>query len=296
MAPGASTKPHRGVTRADVPGAAPTLAAEVAREQRHPSPARAVGMRATAALGAERVGERTRCTTLRSDPPLALRTTASGGGGEASVNLVGSAAGPLGGDELSLSVTVGAGARLAVSSVAATVVLPGPRGAASQVEVVATVGGGGSLRWLTEPTILVRGCDHRSSTRIQLDPSSRLVWREVVVLGRHGEAPGSMLQRLRVDVGDRPLLRHDLAIGPRWPDSQGPAGVGHRTRAVATALVVGAAGAHQLPRLPVVEGVRAAVLPLATGRGAPPAAMVSAIALQVAPLLELLDRALAGID
>jgi urease accessory protein len=213
-------------------------------------------VRAVATLVADRstATGRTRCTTLRSDPPLTLRAT----GGD-TVHLVGSAAGPVGGDDLHLSLTVGADAGLTVRSVAAAVALPGPSGAPSTLAVHATVASGASLRWRPEPTIAATGCDHRAPVRLDLAADAELLWREVVVLGRHDEPPGSLLQRLRVDVDGRPLLRNDLAVGPRWPGSQGPAGVGD-ARTVATALVVGPTA----ERLPLPEGseVRAAVLPL----------------------------------
>lgn len=259
----------------------------------------AVGMRAAATLVAERVGERTRCPTVHSEPPLALRLTSGIGDEEASVHLVGSAAGPVGGDELSLAISLGAEARVAVRSVAAAAVLPGPsRGgaageaAASHVDVVVDVGAGGRLRWLPEPTILVDGCDHRSSTYITLDATAALVWREVVVLGRHGEPSGSLLQRLRVDIGGHPLLRNDVAVGPRWPTSRGPAGVGAGTRAVATALVVGVSPDDLPAALPSGAGLRAAVLPVATSPESPPAVMLSVVATQAAALVALLDEVL----
>jgi urease accessory protein len=256
-------------------------------------------MRAAATLVAERVGERTRCTTLRSDPPLALRVTPAAVDDETSVHLVGSAAGPVGGDELSLAVAVGAEAWLTVGSVAAATVLPSPRAStgthtvtASHLDVVVGVREGGRLRWSPEPTILVAGCDHRSSTRITLDAGAGLVWRDVVVLGRHGEPSGSMLQRLRVDMSGHPLLRHDLAGGPRWPASQGPAGVGGDCRAVGTVLLAGAP-VQDLPlALPPAPGLRAAVLPLATPSGAPPAVMLGVVAARAATLVGFLDHVL----
>ena len=58
-------------------------------------------MRSDAVVAAERVGDRTRCTTLRSAPPISLRDTPDG------LYLVASGAGPVGGDELSVSVSVG---------------------------------------------------------------------------------------------------------------------------------------------------------------------------------------------
>jgi urease accessory protein len=245
------------------------------------------GVRSRAALVAERAGRaaaggRTRCTTLRSAPPLTLRAA----GGDL-VHLVGSTAGPLGGDDLHLAVTVRADASLTVRSVAASVVLPGPTGAPSILDVAADVGPGATLRWLPEPTVVVRGCDHRSTTVVRLSPDARLVWREVVVLGRHDEPPGSLLQRLRVDLGGRPLIRNDLAVGPRWPASLGPGGLGG-AGAVGTALVVGDDAAH-LSLGAAAPGPRAAVLPLGGPR---PAALVSVVAADALTVVTTLDAVL----
>lgn len=238
-------------------------------------------MHASATLVADRPAgsRRTRYTTLRSAPPLTLRAT-----GDDLVHLVGSAAGPVGGDELCLSVTVGAGSRLTVRSVAASLVMPGPTGAPSSLDVDVDVAAGATLHWLPEPTIVVRGCGHRATTHIRLAAGAELVWREVVVMGRHDEAPGSLLQRLRVDLDGRPLVRNDLAVGPRWPGSLGPAGVGN-ARAVATALVVGPAAATL--RIDPSSEVRAAVLALDG-----PAALVSVVAFHPLAAITTLDAAL----
>jgi urease accessory protein len=190
-------------------------------------------VRASARLRAELVGGRTRCTTLRSAPPLTFRETPEG------LFLVGTAAGPLGGDELELVVDVGPGATLTVRSVAAQLAQPGPRaGAPSSLRVEVTVAAGAELAWLPEPTVAVRGCHHRVTTVIRCAAGARLVWRDEVVLGRHREASGSILQRLRVDRAGRPLLRHDLALGPDWPSSAGPAVLGP-ARAVGSLVTVG---------------------------------------------------------
>lgn len=211
-------------------------------------------MKASAALTAEAVDGRTSLTTLRSEPPLTVRATPEG------VHLVGSAAGPLGGDELRIDVRVGPDADLVVRSAAASVVLPGPRGGSSSLTIVVDVGAGGALTWLPEPTVAARGCDHRVTTLIDLADGAELVWREELVLGRHDEAAGSILQRLRVDRGGRPLLRHDLALGPAWPTADGPAGTAG-ARAVGALLVVGPAAKDLEP--PALDGVRATVAHLA---------------------------------
>ena len=185
---------------------------------------------AAAVVAEVAAGARTRCTTLRSAPPISLRDTPDG------LYLVASGAGPVGGDDLRLEVEVGRGASLVVRSAAAAMVLPGPRGMPSSLRVQARVGG--SLRWEPEPTILVEGCDHRTTTIIDLAEDATLVWREVVVLGRHEEPTGSLLQRLHVDRDGAPLLRTELPIGPRWPGAEGPAGT-DGAHVVTSLLVVG---------------------------------------------------------
>ena len=191
-------------------------------------------LRARAVVEAEATDGMTRLATLRSDPPLTLRP--AGG----ALYLAASAAGPLGGDQVDLDVSVGAGASLEVRSVAATVVLPGPTGLPSSAAVNAVVGDAGVLRFLPEPTVLAAGCDHRATALVMLDAGATLVWREELVLGRHDEPGGSVLQRLRIDRGGRPLLCTEHALGPRWPGSTGPAGTGGH-RAVGTLVVVGPA-------------------------------------------------------
>lgn len=214
----------------------------------------------------------TRLTTLRSAPPLTLRSTPDG------LYLVGSGAGPVGGDELELAVVVGAGAAVTLRSAAASLVLPGPTGAPSAMTVRATVAG--SLSWEPEPTVLVAGCDHRATAELALAPGARARWREEVVLGRHDEATGSLLQRLHIDVGGVPLLRAELAIGPRWPGSAGPA-VLDGAVAVGSLVLV---GGHEPVSPPAVGRVRAAVVPLADD-----AWLVTVIAASHAAVRRVLD-------
>ena len=183
-----------------------------------------------AVVVAELSGDRTRCTTLRSAPPISLRDTPEG------LYLVASGAGPVGGDDLHLDVDVRFGAALVVRSAAASMVLPGPTGSPSSLRVRARVGG--SLRWEPEPTILVAGCDHRTMTTIDLTADATLMWRETVVLGRHGEPTGSLLHRMHVNLDGKPLLRTELPVGPRWPGADGPAGT-DGAQAVTSLLVVG---------------------------------------------------------
>ncbi|MCO5995302.1 urease accessory protein UreD [Actinoallomurus rhizosphaericola] len=215
-------------------------------------------------------GGRTRITRLRSDGPLALRE--SGG----AVYVVGAGAGPLGGDDLELSVEVGPGARLDIRSAAATLVLPGRAGAgASRLAVRAHVAAGGRLVVTPEPLIAAAGCDHHATAEVTLDEGAELVWREEIVLGRHGEPPGRYSGRLDVTAGATPLLRHELRIGE---DATSGAVLGD-ARAAGTLLITGADAEPYAE-----EGL--AVLPLAG-----PGVLVTAMA---ADAVRLRERLTAG--
>lgn len=212
-------------------------------------------MRALARVVAEADGwGGTRLVTLRSEAPLVVRAT---GGG---VYLVGGAAGPLAGDDLSIEIAVGPGARVILRSAAASVALPGRVPGPSRLAVRATVASGGELRWLPEPVVAARGCDHWMDAVLDVAAGGRLEWREELVLGRHGEAPGSVATRLHVDLDGRPLLRHELALGPLHPHSLGPAVAGG-ARAVGSVLLVDPDWCDGPPPAHVV-GSSAAVLAL----------------------------------
>jgi urease accessory protein len=164
-----------------------------------------------------------------SAPPVTFR--AAGG----AVYIVGTAAGPLGEDDISMDVRVAAGGMLRLRSAAATIVYAG-RSSRQVFDV--HVGAGAALDWRPEPLIATAGCHHVQDVRICLDPGASLDWSEEIVLGRHGEEPGAIELRLRVDAGGRPLLRHQLLIGqPGW---DGPAVLGS-ARATGLRLVAGAA-------------------------------------------------------
>jgi urease accessory protein len=192
-------------------------------------------MKALARIVAEADGRGgTRLTELYGEAPLLPRRTGHGGPGPAEVHLVGGAAGPLGGDELFLELHVGAGATLVVRSVAATMALPGP--GTSMTRVSATVDG--RLKWLPEPIIAVRGCDHLAESVVELGSQATLIWREELVCGRHREPSGDLQVRTTVRRSGRTISRQDLAVGPRAPGWAGPAVLGG-ARAAGSLLEVG---------------------------------------------------------
>jgi urease accessory protein len=228
-------------------------------------------MRATARVAAVADGGRTRLVTLRSQTPVLVRRTGPRHRrGEIEVHVVGGAAGPLGGDRLRIELEVGPGARLCVRTVAASLALPGAGGEPSTMEVHATVAAGGSLRWLPEPLIAAKNCDHHATSTVELDETARLVWREELVCGRHSEESGDARVDTTVRRGGRTLLRQTLTVGPRAPGWDGPAVLGG-ARATASLLVVDPAWTDKPPAAEAY-GPATALMPLA---GAPATLLVS---------------------
>ncbi len=62
--------------------------------------------------------------------------------------------------------------------------------------------GAGAARVLPEPVIAARGCGHLGDVRVELGPGARLVLREELLPGRHGEQPAAVVQQLRVPFPD----------------------------------------------------------------------------------------------
>jgi urease accessory protein len=164
-------------------------------------------VRAQAHLAIERDDDgRSVVRTLRSAAPLTLIPVR----GHPTVHLVNSAAGPLGGDELTLTVRVGAHACLTLTGIAATVALPGPHGGVSRTAVHFELADGATATYLPEPTVITRRAHHESVLTADLAPDAHLHTRETLVLGRADEQPGTLTTALHVTRGTRPVLRQTL--------------------------------------------------------------------------------------
>ncbi len=245
---------------------------------------------------------RTRITRLRSDPPLVLRPTNPAGPEPlrrwdlrglvpAWVSLVGGAAGPVGGDDLRLSIEVEPGAALVLRSVAATLALPGPHGQPSRSEVTVRVAEGGVFVWLPGPLIAAQACHHHAITQVKLEPGARLLLREELLLGRHGEQPGAVRQRLRVCLGSCPLHDQELAVGPGAAGWNSSAVTGGH-RALGSLLVVDPDWPDHPAGLPApAMGVDTALLSLSG-----PAVLITALANDGLALRHRLDTGLAEVE
>ncbi|MEU3049722.1 urease accessory protein UreD [Streptomyces sp. NPDC006984] len=241
-----------------------------------------MGIHATARI----VADGSTLPVLAGDGPLALRRTRTAGP-DLRVTVVGAMSAPLGGDRLAIEAEVREATRLTVDAAAATLSLPGRGGEPAHYDTVLTVGERAELHWLPEPVVAARGSVLRMHTRVRLAATARLVLREEQVLGRHRETPGTLVTRLSVYRGDRPLLDGELACGPGAPGGwDGPAVLGGH-RAAGQLLVVDPAFGGQPPG-PRSLGPTAALAPLAG-----PAVLVTAVAEDGRELRAVLDRALA---
>jgi urease accessory protein len=147
---------------------------------------------------------------LRSMTPLTL-VPHRRVGPVALVHLVSSVTAPLGGDSLSLTVEVGPGASLELRGVAATLLLPGSAGAESSSIVRFLVEG--TVSYLPEPTVVTSRARHTAVVEAELDGHAQLRTREVLVLGRTEEKPGTLSSTVRATRCGKPLLHQQLIVG-----------------------------------------------------------------------------------
>jgi urease accessory protein len=170
---------------------------------------------------------------MQCEVPLVVRVGASSDG-VLELLVVNGAAGPLGGDEFDLSLTVHEGAAVRVRSVAASMAQPGPHGDASIARTRLVVGDGARLDWQLEPTVSVRGSVHSAYTRLAVHGSGSARVADAVWLGRHGEAPGRLTLRQRLVVADSVVLDHATTFGAEPFDGPGAHGPWRWVRSVLT--------------------------------------------------------------
>lgn len=237
----------------------------------------------------------TRVVRLRPDWPLMLRTALPSVPGHvfawagqdvapAGVCLAAGAAGPLGGDRLRLEARVGEGSALVLGEISPTLLLPGPHGAVSRLDIRLHVGAGATLTWLPELTIAAHGCRHITDVRVTLEEDARLLLREEVLFGRHGEQPGVYHQRLRVFGSGRPLYDQELAVGRQAPGWAAAAITANR-RVSGTLLLIASSLRCERLDVPVAQGAHARLMPLA-GHGL----LYSALASDTGTLRRQLDE------
>lgn len=140
------------------------------------------GMTGTLTLGFSRKGRSSRLADLAQKAPLRALFPCEDLGVPVAV-VLNTAGGLVGGDCLTLALSVEAGAGALITSQAAEKVYRS-LGPTATIDVAIAVGAGGWLEWLPQETILFDHSRLCRSTRIELAPDGRLIAAEIVVFGR----------------------------------------------------------------------------------------------------------------
>ncbi|MCW2497699.1 urease accessory protein UreD [Jatrophihabitans sp.] len=169
-------------------------------------------------------------------PPLTLRQVRSDDPDVCALCLVGTAAGPLAGDELTLELLVTAGARATLQAAGASLA-QGRGDGAGALHTRVRLGADAHLD--ARPGAVVVGAGGRVdvSVELELGTGSGITWRETVVLGRSDEAAGAATLRWDVTRGGRPVLRQFIDLTD--PELSAWPGLLSGGRVIATALLSG---------------------------------------------------------
>jgi urease accessory protein len=170
-------------------------------------------------------------------PPLTLRRVQSDTATTCALCLVGTAAGPLAGDDLELSLHLLPGAHASLMATGASIAQGRGGQEPARLSMFAQIDTGARLRAEPGPLIVCEGSRVDVHLDLSLAADASVDWREVVVLGRAGDQPGGATLRWDVTVAGRPLLRQYLDLTDRslvtWPGMLGDA------RVLASALITG---------------------------------------------------------
>ncbi|MBE7189528.1 urease accessory protein UreD [Jatrophihabitans endophyticus] len=198
-----------------------------------------------------------RLPVLSSAAPWTLRRVRSDDPTACALRLVGSAAGPLAGDELALHLELGRDARCELRATGASIA-QGRGGAPSTLRTDVALGENAVLTADPGPLIVCDGSRVDVSLHLALAASATVRWDETVVLGRTTDG-GSGTATIRWDVtrAGRPLLRQTVDLADpalrRWRGHLAGA------RVLASALVTGPGVRARTVIGDPVAGVRHAV-------------------------------------
>jgi urease accessory protein len=172
---------------------------------------------------------------LACAPPLTLRQVRGEDPGRCELRLVGTAAGPLAGDNLELCLHLRPGARATLRATGSQLAQGRPGGGPASVSISAELGDGACL--FAEPGPLIACVGSRVDVRVELalGAGAAVRWRELIVLGRTGEPAGQATLRWDVTRAGRPLLRQLVDLSQPLPLL-----AGHRV--LASALLIGLGG------------------------------------------------------
>ena len=191
-------------------------------------------------------------------PPLTLRQVYSEARDRCELRLVGTAAGPLAGDDLSIWVRLRPGAKATLRATGASVAQGRGRRDAATLSIRADLADGADL--VADPGALVVCGGSRIDVRVELTlgAGAAVEWRELIVLGRTGEPPGRATLRWDVTRLGRPVLRQFVDLDPEAGSARPAwASLTAGRRVLACALIAGpAAGPDTVVAAPTAVAQR----------------------------------------
>jgi len=170
-------------------------------------------------------------------PPLTLRRVHSDDASICALCLVGTAAGPLAGDDLELSLHLLPGAHASLVATGASIAQGRSPAVPARLAMAVRLDAGSRLVADPGPLIVCEGSRVDVHLGLDLAEDASVEWTELVVLGRSGDAPGAATMGWDVTVAGRPLLRQHLDLTDpsllSWPGMLGGA------RVLATTFMTG---------------------------------------------------------
>ncbi len=232
-----------------------------------------------------------RLSRLHAEPPLTVRRVHAEQRDSCALCLVGTAAGPLAGDDLALELRLGPDARATLTAAGAAIAQGSPRpggpddGAASRLAMNVSLGDHAVLDADPGPLVVCAGARVDVRVSIAMAASASVRWRELIVLGRTGAPPGAATIRWDVEREGLAVLRQFVDLtDPRlmaWP------GLLAGRRVVATAFVAG----PELDATLTIAGPAAMAQPLD-----PHALLITVLADDAASALRQLDELTAHVE
>ena len=180
---------------------------------------------------------------LHAEPPLTVRRVHGARADSCALCLVGTAAGPLAGDDLDLQLRLEPTARATLTATGASIAQgsarpgTGDHGRPSRLALNVSLGADAVLD--ADPGALVVCAGARVDVRVSITmaATASVRWRELIVLGRTAEPPGAATVRWDVERDGRAVLRQFVDLtDPRltaWP------GLLAGRRVLATAFLAG---------------------------------------------------------
>ena len=199
---------------------------------------------------------------LTCAPPLTVRQVRSEVRDRCELRLVGTAAGPLARDDLSVWLRLRPGARAVMRAAGATLAQGRDRGDASALSIRADLAEGAEL--VADPGALVVCQGSRIDVRVELTlgAAAAVQWRELIVLGRTGERSGRATLRWDVTRLGRPVLRQFVDLnpvgGPALTTRDEPAAQAGRTSQVRPAAWAGLTAGRRVMACALIADPRAA--------------------------------------